>query len=193
MSYLIHKQEMKLKLSKKLFSSKGFTLIELLIVIAIIGVLAAGILVAIDPIEQLARGRDAGRKSTTGQLGRAFQAYYTSQGTYPLTTDWTSAAATNALVESGDIKVIPTQPVPNPVTACTGGSVVNNFCYKVAGAGSTSNMVIYTHVESKSEFNKGTCAGVAINTWYVYASVDGKGGTICQAAEPAAGTSYTYL
>ena len=67
--------------SKKL--SKGFTLIELLIVIAVIGVLAAVILVAIDPIEQLARGRDAGRKSTNVQLGRALEAFYANTGSYP--------------------------------------------------------------------------------------------------------------
>jgi len=59
--------------------SFGFTLIELLVVIAILGVLAGAILVAINPLEQLARGRDAGRKSTVDELGHATQAYYTAQ------------------------------------------------------------------------------------------------------------------
>lgn len=173
----------------KLFSSKGFTLIELLIVIAILGVLAAGILVAVDPVEQLARGRDAGRKSVVGQVGRAFQAYYTSNSAYPTTAQWTNNVTTNVLVTSGEIKVIPTQTAPTPVTLCGGGSLVNNFCYKVDAP--TSNMVLYTHVESKSEKNK--CGGVPENTWYVYASIDGKSGIVCQAAEPNATTSYTYL
>ena len=66
---------MKLKSILRNFSSKGFTLIELLIVIAILGVLAAGSLVAIDPVEQLARARDSGRKSAVTQMGRALQAY----------------------------------------------------------------------------------------------------------------------
>ena len=70
------------------FSSKGFTLIELLIVIAILGILAAGILVAIDPVEQLSRGRDAGRKSAVTQLGRALQAYYTANSNYPVIAGW---------------------------------------------------------------------------------------------------------
>jgi prepilin-type N-terminal cleavage/methylation domain-containing protein len=43
----------------------GFTLIELLIVIAILGVLAVVVLVAINPIEQLARTRDGGRLTST--------------------------------------------------------------------------------------------------------------------------------
>lgn len=37
----------------------GFTLIELLIVMAILGVLAVVVLVAINPVQQLARTRDA--------------------------------------------------------------------------------------------------------------------------------------
>ena len=38
--------------------SKGFTLIELLIVIELLGALAAGLLAAIDPFEQLKKGVD---------------------------------------------------------------------------------------------------------------------------------------
>ena len=38
---------------------KGFTLIELLIVIGILGILAAGLQAAIDPIEQLKKGQDS--------------------------------------------------------------------------------------------------------------------------------------
>ncbi|MBU4016638.1 prepilin-type N-terminal cleavage/methylation domain-containing protein, partial [Patescibacteria group bacterium] len=43
---------------------KGFTLIELLIVIAVLGILATGVLIALDPIEQINRGRDSGRVSS---------------------------------------------------------------------------------------------------------------------------------
>ena len=38
---------------------KAFTLIELLIVIAILGILAVGILIALDPIEQTRRATDS--------------------------------------------------------------------------------------------------------------------------------------
>lgn len=175
-----------LKTLFKRFSSKGFTLIELLIVIAILGVLAAGVLVAIDPVEQLARGRDTGRKSAATQLGRALQAYYTANSAYPAQAGWNTT-----LLNAGEIKVFPSQSTPNPATACAGGVMVNNFCYKLDAV--TPNIIVYTHVESKVEFNKGTCGGTAANTWYVYATIDGRAGIVCQAAEPNATTSYTYF
>lgn len=172
---------MKIKsILSNLVSSKGFTLIELLIVIAILGVLAAGVLVAIDPVEQLARGRDTGRKSAVTQLGRALQAYYTSNSAYPATAGWNTT-----LTNSGEIKVFPSNPAG--VTApCTGGTAVNQFCYK---SNATPDIVVYTRMESKVEQNKGTCAGSSLNTWYVYSSADGKSGLLCQAAEPAAGVT----
>jgi prepilin-type N-terminal cleavage/methylation domain-containing protein len=47
---------------------KGFTLIELLIVIAIIGILAAAILVAVDPVRRIQESRDARRSSETNAI-----------------------------------------------------------------------------------------------------------------------------
>lgn len=171
-----------MNLFKKRFSiQKGFTLIELLIVIAILGILAAGILVAIDPVEQLNRGRDAGRKSSVSQLGRALQAYYTANSAYPAVVGWNTT-----LTSSGEIKVFPANPGAPLAPACTAGVVVNNFCYKT---NTTPDIVVYTHMESKTEMNKGTCGGVVANTWYVYSSADGKAGLLCGAAEPASGVT----
>jgi len=64
---------------------KGFTLIELLIVIAIVGVLAAVVLVALNPVERLKQARDSGRKSDIGQIATALESYFTSntQARYP--------------------------------------------------------------------------------------------------------------
>lgn len=165
-------------------SSSGFTLIELLVVIAVIGVLAAAVLIAIDPLQQLARGRDSGRKSSISQVGNAVQAYYTANSAYPAILTWSTD-----LVNTSELKIFPTDP-GGSVTApgCTAGNIANGLCYKFAGA----DFVVYSHMESNSEKRKGTCAGVDLNTWYVYSSMAGKAGIVCQAAQPAPGTSYTF-
>lgn len=102
--------------------SKGFTLIELLIVIAILGVLAAGILVAIDPIDKINAANDAKVQNDVSGAGRATEAYATTHsGFYP--------AALGDLVTSGDLKRVPVAPggygayaIVNVPAACTAGT-----------------------------------------------------------------------
>jgi len=62
---------------------KGFTMIELLIVIAVLGVLAIAVLAAINPIEQINRGRDTGSRSDAEQLLSAIDRYNASQMLWP--------------------------------------------------------------------------------------------------------------
>jgi prepilin-type N-terminal cleavage/methylation domain-containing protein len=64
----------------------GFTMIELLIVIAVLGILAVAVLAAINPIEQINRGRDTGSRSDAEQLLSAIDRFYASQGYYPWQT-----------------------------------------------------------------------------------------------------------
>lgn len=63
--------------------NRGFTMIELLIVIAVLGILAVAVLAAINPIEQINRGKDTGSRSDSEQLLSATERYYTSMGYYP--------------------------------------------------------------------------------------------------------------
>ncbi len=58
-------------------------MIELLIVIAVLGVLAIAVLAAINPIEQINRGRDTGNRSDAEQLLSAVDRYNASQMIWP--------------------------------------------------------------------------------------------------------------
>lgn len=63
--------------------SKGFTLMELLIVIGVLGILAAGLLAAIDPFEQLKKARDTNNRSATIELLSSLTRYYANHGAFP--------------------------------------------------------------------------------------------------------------
>jgi len=147
---------------------KGFTLIELLIVIAILGVLAVVVLVAINPVQQLARTRDAGRMSSVAQLGHAVEAYYTSHnGTYP--------AALADLETSGEINQVPDS-VPNTLTTeeCVG---TNGWCYTSAvGTG----FVVWSRLEADTNIP----AGGANPGYAVYTSESGRSCITASALNP---------
>lgn len=89
---------------RKLTSSKSFTLVEVLIIIAIMGVLAAGVLAAVNPLKGINKSKDSKIKSDISQIAGAMQAYYTNTAIsgashYP--------AAIAELVESGELKTEP--------------------------------------------------------------------------------------
>jgi prepilin-type N-terminal cleavage/methylation domain-containing protein len=63
---------------------KGFTLIELLIVIAIIAILAAGVIIAVNPGRQFREARNSTRWSHMNAIANAVYTYATeNQGEYP--------------------------------------------------------------------------------------------------------------
>ncbi len=84
-------------------------MIELLIVIAILGILAVAVLAAINPIEQINRGRDTGSRSDSEQLLSAIDRFYAYKGYYPWTTNpnndstlaWRGASGDAAIVVAG--------------------------------------------------------------------------------------------
>lgn len=89
---------------------KGFTLLEILLVIAAIGILAAIVIVAINPQRQLAQVRDTERSSSVNTLYQAMEQYLISEGSYPdsVTTTYQEVCNTGS------------EPSSDPVTDCTG-------------------------------------------------------------------------
>lgn len=82
---------------------KGFTLIELLIVIGIIGVLAAVVLVGIDPVDKINAANDSKVQRDINALANAMESYAAnSNGTY--------VTLQSSLVTHGDLKVALTAP-----------------------------------------------------------------------------------
>lgn len=161
---------------------KGFTLIELLIVMAILGVLAVVVLVAINPVQQLARTRDAGRKSGVAQLGRSLEAYYTSRGGTYIAQDGGNSWATD-LMASGEISIVPSE-INNSLTAlCLDGSVESGWCYDASPDANGTAAVVYTRLESDSEISKCTSGSSA---YFVWSTADGRGGLVCGDVEPTA-------
>jgi len=67
-----------------MFNKKGFTLIELLIVIGIIAILAAALIVGLNPAERFKQARNATRWSHLNTISSTIMAYVVDeQGDYP--------------------------------------------------------------------------------------------------------------
>lgn len=96
-------------LFSNLKNQMAFTMIELLIVISILGILAVAVLAAINPIEQINRGRDTGSRSDAEQLLGAIDRFYAYKGYYPWTTNpnsddelpWTGVAGNAEIAFTG--------------------------------------------------------------------------------------------
>ncbi len=108
-------------------NKKGLTLIELLIVIGIIAILAAGVIVAINPGRQFAQARDATREQHINLLQSSLASYRVSNqgwGDLEITDELTEICNTNEvdpgdcgdladisdLVDDGHINQVPVDP-----------------------------------------------------------------------------------
>lgn len=143
---------------------RGFTLIELLIVIAILGILAAAVLVAVNPAKRQNQAKDAQIKSDIGQIATALQAYFTAPGagSYPDTLQ--------RLVDNKDLVRLPTPPAGGSGSGVYTGSnfaVAPGAC-SPSGTLCTSARVMYDLLDPDTagnvwcwESNTGTAAQVA--------------------------------
>jgi len=125
---------------KKTLSTKAFTLIELLIVIAIIAILAAAVIIAVNPGEQLAKARDATRERHVNAVESAVYTYHIDNLEFPsdlansLGSEICNTNITpsnecgdlidlSPLVEEGYLPQIPINPTTEKNTSSTGYSI----------------------------------------------------------------------
>lgn len=93
-------------------NSSGFTLVELLVVIGVLGILAAGLLATVDPLEQFRKGSDSNRRTASLELVNAVNRYYAARQAFP----WDTAANGGAACNSGSL------PTSLQVTTASGNS-----------------------------------------------------------------------
>lgn len=85
----------------------GFTLIELLIVMALIGVLATAVIVAINPNKRLAQARDAQRKSDINSIANAIVGFEALTGAVPASRVFGSTGCDRSVGSTNDCSFVP--------------------------------------------------------------------------------------
>jgi prepilin-type N-terminal cleavage/methylation domain-containing protein len=102
---------------RRSFNKKGFTLIELLVVLGILGILAAALLAAINPVEQLNKAQDTSLKNTSTEFQDGIVQYYSTHNDFP----WDTAGANCYPAGGGNLAQIPL----SNLTACIGDLVTD--------------------------------------------------------------------
>lgn len=114
---------------KKGFSllQSGFTLIELLVVIGILGILTAGVLIAINPIEQINRASDTRAMNMVTQFGKAMHASGVQDENYFEST----GAGTECYFQNAAtfLKTNDMFPAVKTYTSCGAGAVIDGYTY----------------------------------------------------------------
>lgn len=84
--------------------SKGFTIVELLIVIVVIAILATLVIVTFTGIQQ--KARDSQRQTDINAIDSHLEAYYATNGKYPLLTDLNSGTFRSSYMRGLDAQAL---------------------------------------------------------------------------------------
>lgn len=146
---------------------KGFTLIELLIVIAILGILAAAVIVVLNPGELLAQARDSSRISDIGNVQTAISLYLSDVTSPTLTAGPFSSASstcgfgTCTVVDSyavdgtGWVGVDLTQISTGSTLSTLPRDPTNNGTYQYAYKGDNTNKTFELNARLESQKQRG--------------------------------------
>lgn len=130
-------------------SNAGFTLIEVLVVIGIIAILAAIVLVAINPARQFAQARNIQRTSNVNAILNAIGQYAADNGgdlpTIPTSTSDISSALCSELVPIY-LPALPSDPQSafdgKDITACSDITAATTTGYTIVQDAATSRVTV---------------------------------------------------
>jgi len=130
---------------------KGMTLFELLIVTSLISLLVIGVIVLLNPQEQIAKSRDAVRKNDLNELRKIMEDWMSNNNCYPKKTEVCYNDVSNTTCE------ICTSSPGSPSIAnytssvvCDPESPLKNYLYEAQGdSNCPSNYVIYSKLSAQ--------------------------------------------